>query len=340
VSLHRSVRPPAASKRIASIATFGREIDHACIATVRGLREAWVARVISFGLIVQAIFAGTTNGLTYALVGIGIAAIFKGTRVINVMQGEFSVTGAMVTVVALNQLQLPYWLAICGGVFSGALIGGLIEILFVRYMMRRGANQQSFILLTIGIAVTMSASVLFFVGRSGYLLPAFGGDSVFVVWDAVIRTHAIWLIAITLVIAAGLRAFYHHTTLGLSMMATSIDADGAATIGINVARMRTLTFVLGGILGAIAGILMTPLISVDYTFGINLTLKGFAAAILGGLTNPLGAVVGGVTLGLVESLSTVFISSSYKDVISFGVLIVIMIVMPNGMLGRAGRQGG
>jgi branched-chain amino acid transport system permease protein len=161
-----------------------------------------------------------------------------------------------------------------------------------------------------------------------------------VVWDAVIRTHALWLIAITLVIAAGLRAFYHHTTLGLSMMATSIDADGAATIGINVARMRTLTFVLGGILGAIAGILMTPLISVDYTFGINLTLKGFAAAILGGLTNPLGAVVGGVTLGLVESLSTVFISSSYKDVISFGVLIVIMIVMPNGMLGRAGRQGG
>jgi branched-chain amino acid transport system permease protein len=295
---------------------------------------------MSFDLIVQAIFAGTTNGLTYALVGVGIATIFRGTRVINVMQGEFSVTGAMVTVVALNQLQWPYWLAICGGIVSGALIGGLIELLFVRYMMRHGANQQSFILLTIGIAVTMSAAILFFVGRSGYLLPAFGGDSVFILWNAVIRTHAVWLIIITLVIAAGLRAFYHHTTLGLAMMATSIDADGAATTGIDVALMRTLTFALGGVLGAIAGILMTPLISVDFALGINLTLKGFAAAILGGLLNPFGAVVGGITLGLVESLSTVFISSSYKDVISFSVLIVIMIVMPNGILGRAGRQGG
>lgn len=295
---------------------------------------------MSLTLIVQALLAGVTNGLTYALVGIGIAAIFKGTRIINVMQGEFSVTGAMVTVVLLNQAHFPYWLAIFGGVLSGALIGGLIEVLFVRYMVRRGANQQSFILLTIGIAVTMSASVLFFVGRNGYLLPAFGGDSVLIIFNAVIRTHAVWLVVIALAISAALRAFYHHTTLGLSMMATSIDADGAATTGINVAWMRTLTFVLGGTLGAIAGILMTPLISVDFALGINLTLKGFAAGILGGLTNPLGAVVGGITLGLVEALSAIYISSSYKDIISFTVLIVIMIVMPNGMLGRAGRRGG
>jgi branched-chain amino acid transport system permease protein len=295
---------------------------------------------MTLSLFVQAALAGLTNGLTYALVGIGIATIFKGTRIINVMQGEFSVTGAMVTVVILNQLKVPYWMAICGGILASSLIGGLIEILFVRYMMRRGANQQSFILLTIGIAVTMSASILFFVGRSGYLLPAFGGDGVYILFDAVIRTHAIWLIVITLAIAGALRMFYHHTTLGLSMMATSIDADGAATTGINVALMRTLTFALGGLLGAMAGILMTPLIAVDFALGINLTLKGFAAGILGGLTNPLGAIVGGITLGLVESMSTVFISSSYKDVIAFSVLIIIMIVMPNGMLGRAGRQGG
>jgi branched-chain amino acid transport system permease protein len=289
-------------------------------------------------LIMQAFLAGITNGLTYALVGIGIAAIFKGTRIINVMQGEFSVTGAMVTVVLLNQAHLPYWLAICGGILSGALIGGGIEICFVRYMMRRGANQQSFILLTIGLAVTMSASVLFFVGRNGYLLPAFGGDSVLLIFNAVIRSHAVWLIVITLMISGALRVFYHQTTLGLSMMATSIDADGAATTGINVAQMRTLTFVLGGAVGATAGILMTPLISVDFALGINLTLKGFAAAILGGLTNPLGSVVGGITLGLVEALSAIYISSSYKDIISFTVLIIIMIVMPNGMLGRAGRR--
>jgi branched-chain amino acid transport system permease protein len=291
-------------------------------------------------LIIQAILAGVTNGLTYALVGIGVAAIFKGTRVINVMQGEFSVAGAIITVILLNQIHLPYWLAIACGALSGAAIGALIDILFVRYMMAHGANQQSFILLTIGIAITMSASVLFFVGRSGYMLPAFGGDNVFIVFNAVIRTHAVWLIGIALGITLGLRLFYHHTTLGLAMMATSIDADGAATTGINVNRMRTLTFALGGLLGAIAGILATPLISVDYTLGVTLTLKGFAAAILGGLTNPLGAAVGGVTLGLVEALSIVSISSGYKDVISYGILIAIMIFMPNGMLGRVGRRDG
>jgi branched-chain amino acid transport system permease protein len=295
---------------------------------------------MSTSLIVQAILAGVINGLTYALVGIGIAVIFKGTRIINVMQGEFSVTGAMVTVLLLNQAKWPYWLAILCGILSGAIIGSAIDIVFVRYMMRRGANQQSFILLTIGIAITMSASVLFFVGRTGYLLPAFGGNSVILLSGAVIRVHAVWLIAIALAIAAALRLFYHHTTLGLAMMATSIDPDGASTTGINIAHMRTLTFALGGMLGAVAGILLTPLISVDYALGINLTLKGFAAAILGGLANPLGAIVGGITLGLVESLSIIAISSAYKDVISFSVLIIIMIIMPNGMLGRAGRQGG
>jgi branched-chain amino acid transport system permease protein len=295
---------------------------------------------MSFSLIVQAIFVGITNGLTYALVGIGIAAIFKGTRIINVMQGEFSVTGAMITVLLLNRAHWPYWVSILGGIATGALIGALIDILFVRYMMRKHATQQSFILLTIGIAITMSASVLFFIGRSGYVLPPLGGKGAFVIFGAVLQNHAMWLIVIALGITAALKLFYHRTTIGLAMMGASIDADGAATIGIDVSRMSTLTFILGGVLGAIAGILATPLSSIDFSMGINLTLKGFAAAILGGLSNPLGAAVGGLTMGLVESLSVVAVSSSYKDVIAYTILIAIMIVMPNGMLGRAGRRGG
>ena len=161
-----------------------------------------------------------------------------------------------------------------------------------------------------------------------------------IILDAVIQFHALWLIAIGIGATLALRAFYHRTTIGLSMMAASIDADGAATTGINVARMRTFTFVLGGLLGALGGILVTPLIGVDYQLGLNLTLKGFAAAVLGGLTNPLGAAVGGLTLGLVESLAIIGISSSYKDVVAFSVLIIIMILMPQGILGRAGRRGG
>jgi branched-chain amino acid transport system permease protein len=210
----------------------------------------------------------------------------------------------------------------------------------VRYMAKKNASEDSFLLLTIGLALSLSASILYFVGRDGHLLPPLGGEGVLIVMDAVIQFHALWLIAIGIGATLALRAFYHRTTIGLSMMAASIDADGATTTGINVGRMRTYTFVLGGVLGAVGGILVTPLIGVDYMLGLNLTLKGFAAAVLGGLTNPLGAAVGGITLGLVESLAIIGISSSYKDVVAFSVLIIIMILMPQGILGRAGRRGG
>jgi branched-chain amino acid transport system permease protein len=124
------------------------------------------------------------------------------------------------------------------------------------------------------------------------------------------------------------------------MLAASIDVNGSLTIGINVPLMRALTFVAGGLMGGLAGVLVAPLINIHYEMGLLLTLKGFAAAILGGLTSPLGAVFGGVTLGLVESLAIVAVSSGYKDVIAMAILILIMIVMPQGLLGRRSRRGG
>ena len=146
--------------------------------------------------------------------------------------------------------------------------------------------------------------------------------------------------AISLLLMGGLRFFYRRTSLGMKMTAASIDPDGAATIGIDVRKMRTLTFIVGGLLGAIAGILISPIIPVGFLVGLPLTLKGFSAAILGGLTNPLGAVAGGLTIGVIEALVIMEMSSAYKDVVTFSVLILIMIMMPNGILGRAGRAGG
>jgi branched-chain amino acid transport system permease protein len=295
---------------------------------------------MSLSLILQALQAGITNGFIYALVGMGIAVIFRGSRVINVMHGEFSVVGAMTTVLLLTAAKYPYWLAIVAGVLTGPAIGAVIELTLVRLMIRQQATEDQFVLLTIGLERAIAASVLFWIGRDGYLLPAFGGDHVFIVFDVVIREHSLWLIAVAILVVVALREFFRRTTLGLAITAASIDADGATTTGINVARMRTLTFVLGGLLGAIAGILITPLIAVDYTTGLPITLKGIAAAILGGFTNPFGAVVGGLTLGVIESLVIVGVSSGYKDVLTFSILIAIMIFMPNGILGRGGRGGG
>ncbi len=295
---------------------------------------------MNLGLFTQSLLAGVTNGLTYALIGIGLAAIFKGSRVPNAMQGEFSVVGAIVVVLLLTGNGWPYWLAILCGCLSGAILGALIEIVFMRYMIRNAAPEDSYLLLTIGIGLTISASVLYFFGRESHLLPGFGSDRIYIVLDAVVREHVIWLIAISSVLTFALRQFYRRTSTGLKMMAASIDSEGATSIGVNVALMRTFTFMLGGALGAIAGILITPIVPVDYMVGLQLTLKGFAAAILGGLTNPLGAAIGGLTLGIIEAMAIMSVSSSYKDVITFSLLILIMIAMPHGLLGRAGRTGG
>jgi len=291
-------------------------------------------------LALQAALAGLTNGFVYALVGLGIAVIFRGTRIINAMQGECALVGGMAAYLVLERLGLPLPAALLAGVLSGGALGGLTEVLLVRPTRRRGASEESYLLLTLGVAFAISASVLYLLGRDSRLLPGIGGEASVLIFDAAIRVHALWLFGIASAVMVLLWLFYHRTHIGLSMLAASIDAEGAASIGVDVARMRTLTFLLGGLVGGLAGVLVSPLITIHYEMGLLLTLKGFAAAILGGLTNPFGAVVGGVTLGLIESLAVLSVSSGYKDVIAMTILIAIMIVMPNGMLGRSARQGG
>ena len=267
---------------------------------------------MSISLLLQAIFSGLTNGFIYALVGMGVAVTFKGSRVVNAAQGEFSVLAALVAVFAMKAFDFSYPVAFIAGIAAGMAVGVLIELLLVRPMVRRHAGEDSLLLLTIGIAFAASAAFLYFGGRDFHVLPSIGSEDVELVLDAAIRHHAVWLMVISVLVVIALRWFYHHTTLGLAMMAASIDPVGAATTGINVGLMRTLTFSLGGLLGSLAGLLIAPLVPVTYTTGLIFTLKGFCAAILGGLGNPIGAVLGGLTLGLLESLSIVFIASATR----------------------------
>lgn len=296
--------------------------------------------MITWTLFVQSILTGLTNGFVYALIGLGLSVVFRGSKIINAMQGEFALVAGIVALLAFNALGLPLPLAFVLGVLAGGATGWLMEMLLISPARRRGANDDTYLLVTLGAAFAISAAVLYFFGRDSHALPGIGGNGSISVFDAAMRVHSIWLIVISVSVVLLLQLFYRRTTLGTSMMAASIDPDGAATIGIDVGRMRLLTFVMGGAVGGLAGVLVAPLITIHYQMGLLLTLKGFAAAILGGILNPFGAVVGGLVLGLVESLAVVTISSGYKDVISMTLLILIMIVMPNGILGRGGRRGG
>ena len=295
---------------------------------------------MNLSLFVQSIFAGLSNGFVYGLIGLGLAVIFRGTRIVNAMQGEFCVVAGLAAVLLLEHWQMPLAISMICATLLGGLLGMALELVPVRALHRRGGNEDSFLLLTLGVAFAVSALILYFVGRDSRALPGIGGEAMLVFADAAIRVHAVWLIAISTLVMFALKWFYTKNHFGLSMMAASIDAEGAATSGIDVRFMRTATFLLGGLIGGLAGVLVTPLTTVHYAMGLLLTLKGFAAAILGGLNNPFGAVLGGVTLGLLEALAIAFVSSGYKDVIAMSILIVIMILLPNGMLGRRMRKGG
>jgi branched-chain amino acid transport system permease protein len=291
-------------------------------------------------LLIQSILAGLTNGYVYGLIGLGIAVIFRGARIINAMQGDFALIGAVFAYLASNNLGLPMPLAFLIGVAAGGVSAFVVERLLVRPTARRRGTDDSYLLVTLGGAFAVSAAVLLYFGRDSYVLPGIGGNGLVDVFDASMRIHAIWLIVISTAVVFILRWFYASTRLGQNMLASSIDPEGALTIGINVGLMRTFTFTLGGLVGGLAGVLVAPLINIHYEMGLLLTLKGFAAAILGGLTSPFGAIFGGVLLGLVESTAIVMISSGYKDVVAMSLLIVIMIAMPQGLFGRRGRQGG
>lgn len=291
-------------------------------------------------LLLQSILTGLANGFVYALVGLGISVVFRGTRIINAMQGEFALLAGIAAYLVLKLNGAPLVVGLAAGVVAGGVAGWLIEMFVIRPAQRRGATDDTYLLVTLGTAFAIAAAALYFFGRDSLPLPGIGGNGSIDVLDAVMRIHSIWLVVISIAVVALLGVFYQRTRLGMAMLAASIDADGAAVTGIDVARMRTLTFLLGGLVGGLAGVLVAPLITIHHEMGLLLTLKGFAAAILGGLANPFGAVVGGIVLGIIESLAVVTISSGYKDVISMSLLIVIMIVMPNGILGRAGRRGG
>ncbi|CEJ13496.1 High-affinity branched-chain amino acid transport system permease protein LivH [bacterium YEK0313] len=291
-------------------------------------------------LLIQSLLSGVTNGFVYGLIGLGISVIYRGTRVVNAMQGDFALVAGIAAYLVMERLGAPTLLAFAGGMVAGAAVGWAVELLLVRPTKQRGGTEDSFLLVTLGGAFAVSAATLLFFGRDSHPVTGIGGSASLDVFDAAIRVHAVWLIVSSILVVVALRLFYTKTFIGKSIMAASIDAEGAATIGINVPLMRTLTFVLGGAVGGIAGVLVSPLITLHYEMGLLLTLKGFTAAIIGTLGNPFGAIVGGLALGIVEALAIVFVSSGYKDVIAMAFLILIMVAVPNGILGRKGRAGG
>lgn len=286
--------------------------------------------------LLQFVLAGLKNGSIYALVALGFTVVFAATQVINFAQGEFYMLGGMLSVFALRTLGLPLPTAVVVGILATTAVGAVFELLAVRP--RRDGDPLAIIIITVGGSVLLRSLARHAFGGNEQPLPPFSSGGALHFAGAALERQTVWLWVLSALACLGLWLLYSRTRLGAAMRATAIDREAARLMGIDTSLVVTASFALAAALGAIAGAAVTPLTQTSFDVGAAVGLKGFAAAILGGLGDPVAAVVGGLLLGLIESMSVAFLSSTFKDAIALVVLLAVLFVRPEGLLGRGRRE--
>jgi len=285
--------------------------------------------------LLQYLLSGLTVGAIYALVALGFSIIYNASNVINFAQGEFVMIGGMATA-SLIATGLPLPLAAVLAIAATTLVGLALERFAVERV--RGESVVTLIIITIGASILLRGLAGLVWDKNLHALPAFSGDRPIALGGATIVPQSLWVIGVTLVVVAALWWFFNRTLHGKAMLATSHNRLAAQLVGISVRRVLLVSFGLSAALGALAGILIAPITFTAWDVGVMLGLKGFAAAILGGLGSGPGAVLGGLVLGLLEALSAGYVSSAYKDVIAFGIMLAVLVLMPGGLLGRRSAE--
>jgi branched-chain amino acid transport system permease protein len=280
----------------------------------------------------QFLFSGITVGATYALVALGFSIIFNSSQVINFAQGEFVMLGGMTTVFLLAAgVPLPFAILLALG--AGVAAGLALEKFAVEPA--RNASVVTLIIITIGASILIRGIAQLIWDKRYHALPPFTGDTPIVVGGATILPQSLWVLGVTVLIVLALRHFFGRTLLGKAMLATANNRLAAQLVGINVRLVLFVSFGLSALLGAAAGILIAPITLTSYEVGIMTGLKGFAAAILGGLGSGPGAIAGGLLLGVAEAMGAGYVSSAYKDVIAFVIILLVLFFRPSGLFGAA-----
>jgi branched-chain amino acid transport system permease protein len=283
----------------------------------------------------QFAFSGLTVGAVYALVALGFTIIYNASEVVNFAQGEFVMLGGMVTV-AFSAAGIPLPLAaLCAVVLT---VGVGVALYRLAVEPARGASPVALIIITIGASILIRGVAQIVFDKQFHKLPAFSGDAPFIVFGATILPQSLWVMGGAAIIVVVLHAFFERTILGKAVLATAANRLAARLVGIDTKVIMTLSFGISAAIGAVAGILVTPITLTSYNVGTLLALKGFAGGMLGGMGSPLGAVLGGLLLGLVEAFGAGYISSTYKDGIAFVMILVVLFVSPRGLLGRRSAE--
>jgi branched-chain amino acid transport system permease protein len=278
----------------------------------------------------QFLFSGVTVGATYALAALGFTLIYNASNVINFAQGEFIMLGGMLAVY-FTQAGLPLPAALLLAIVIPAVVGVMVEKLAIEPV--KGAETVTLIIITIGASLVIRGLIQVWLGKATHSLPSFSGDAPIAIMGATLLPQSLWVLGVTALVVLALWYFFTRTLQGKAMLATSFNRLAAELVGIDTSWVLFMSFAMSAALGALGGILVTPITLTSYDVGIMLGLKGFVAAVVGGLGSGLGAVLGGLLVGVLEAMGAGYISSSYKDAIPFGLILLILFFKPRGLFG-------
>ena len=285
----------------------------------------------------QLVISGIAQGCIYGLIALGFVLIYKATETVSFAQGELMMLGAFCGLACMTFLGFPFWLSVLASIAAMAAFGVFLERLVIRPIL--GQPAFSVVMLTIGIGYVARGLITMVpgIGTDTHTLPVPYKDQVWKVGGLVLNVEQMVVIASTAVLSGILYLVFSRSKIGLAMQASSQNQLAAYYMGIPVKRLNGLVWGLASAVAAIAGLLLAPITFVHANMGF-IGLKAFPAAVVGGFGSLPGAIVGGLVIGIVESLSGFYLPDGFKDVAAYVVVLIMLMVKPNGLFGEKLRK--
>jgi len=285
---------------------------------------------------IDLVIIGLSIGMVYALVALGISLIYSGLDIVHFAHGEIYMLGAFIGLMLFNHLGLGYFASLVVAVVLTGLLGVLIERIFYRRLTSAGGGYtvagMGMIIAGFGMSIVLQNVAFLIWGAKPVPFPVRFGMPV-EIGNLALPMSYVWIVVAALLLMLVLHVVLKHTMVGLAMRAVAYNKDIAYLSGVNVPLMISIIFGIGCGLGAAAGVLIGPINYVQVQMGIGILIKAFAAAVVGGFGSLPGAVLGGLLVGVVESLGAGYVNGTYKDIYAFLLLIFVLMVKPSGILG-------
>ncbi len=288
-------------------------------------------------MLAEQLLGGLAIGCVYSLIALGYTMVIRAAGLVNFAQGDIMMVGALIGWTLLTFYPLPYLVVLLLAMALTGLLGVVIDRCIYRPVLRRGSPSMNVIITTIGVSITLRNAAQLLWGSEPLRYPAVFDADPIRVGGVAVAPQNVGILLVGLAFMGLLHLFFQQTRTGLAMRAAAQDPDMARLMGVRVDRMITCTFAISAALGAAGGVLLAPIFFASFDMGY-IGVKSFAAATIGGLGSVPGAMIGGIVLGVVETLGAAFVSSAYKDALSYGIMILLLLFVPSGLLGRSQRR--